>query len=148
MLVLLAPGSSCPLVGHDGLLVKNSTTSRSPSQRTHTRKSPVSPKVVHCPALGIFTLLSRNKPAAQAPYLLGCIGVPHPAQKKFWATTAMSLLRTENRNCYTFQCWSRQHCSLIEMQLTMWCAPWLGVLNPVTFFILRKFYIYPIWPSS
>ena len=48
------------------------------------------------------SLLSWNKQTAQDLYLLGCIGVPHPAQKKFWATTAMSLLRTENGNCYTF----------------------------------------------
>ena len=43
---------------------------------------------------------SPNNQATHYPYLLGSIGVPQPAQKKFWAATMRSLLRAENDKSY------------------------------------------------
>lgn len=57
-------------------------------------------QAMHCPTLLFLTLPSHNKQVIHYPYLLGSIGVPQPAQKKFWAATTRSLLNTKNDTSY------------------------------------------------
>lgn len=74
----------------------------------------------------VVTLSSCNRQAIHYPHLLGSTGVPQPAQRKFWATTTSSLLRTENG--YNNINISEVANGTFFNQWTSWCVSSLGTL--------------------
>lgn len=95
VLVPLVPGWAHSLTGHVSLYSKEKTAlkTRVVHKMAQTATDTLPILVTLCSAI-------MYKPGIWDAYLLGSIGAPQPAQKKFWATTPISLLRTENGSHY------------------------------------------------
>lgn len=91
-------GQPHSLIGHNGLFMKK--------EQHYEVLATTSPKAsltktVHSLPLLFFALSLRTQQVIHGPYLLGSIGVPQPAHKKFWAATTSSLLSAENEHSYS-----------------------------------------------
>lgn len=91
-------GQPHSLIGHDDLFRKEKAAVEVPI--TTPPKASLT-KTAHSPTLPFLALSLRPQRVTHCPYLLGSIGVPQPAHKKFWVATTSSFLHTEKDHSYS-----------------------------------------------